>query len=289
MKVKNAYTYKLLALKIVAAIFIGLFSFFVLSDVTTSEKFVGPTIERLDEQKADVMKLTAASAGLSTAISFLPDDWGTPVADELAQLTKLFLIALCAIFLEKVVVSLSGYVVFRWLVPIACICYLWSLFSPRETSRIISKKILIFSVSLFLIVPVGVKISTLVENTFDYSMEETISDAQESADIIESSAGSSADEGLIAKISSTLKSIGTGITDLGSHLQQMVLRFTEALAVMLVTSVLIPVLILLIYGWLIKILFNTDIPQSVKVVRHGLEKANKENRIEAANEELVDE
>ena len=71
------------------------------------------TIEALDEKKADILKLTATSAAASTAIAAIPGDATTPIANKLTDLTSYFLIILVVIFLEKYLVTLTGYEIGR--------------------------------------------------------------------------------------------------------------------------------------------------------------------------------
>ena len=78
------------------------------------------TIEALDEKKADVLKLTASSAAAATALAAVPGDATTPVANKLADLTSYFLIVLMVVFLEKYLVTLTGYATFFILIPLAC-------------------------------------------------------------------------------------------------------------------------------------------------------------------------
>ena len=49
----------------------------------------------------------------------------------------------------------------------------------------------------------------------------------------------------------------SGLTD---RVGQMLNRFLEALAVMLVTSCLIPILVLLFFVWLVKFIWGIDLP-----------------------------
>ena len=79
------------------------------------------TIEALDEKKADVLKLTASSAAAATALAAVPGDATTPVANKLADLTSYFLIVLMVVFLEKYLVTLTGYATFFILIPLACV------------------------------------------------------------------------------------------------------------------------------------------------------------------------
>ena len=87
----------------------------VASDPSNHEK----TIEALDEKKSDVLKLTAATAAASTALAAIPGDATTPVANKLADLTSYFLVILMVVFLEKYLVTLTGYAAFSVLIPAA--------------------------------------------------------------------------------------------------------------------------------------------------------------------------
>ena len=80
-------------------IVIAILSFFVIAGVTSNVEFNAKTIQSLDEKKTTVMELTAASTAASAAITLIPGDVGTPIADKLADLSGYFLIVLCAIYL----------------------------------------------------------------------------------------------------------------------------------------------------------------------------------------------
>ncbi len=56
-------------------------------------------------KKTTALELTAAATAASAAITLIPGDAGTPIADKLADLSSYFLIVVCAIYLEKI----SGY------------------------------------------------------------------------------------------------------------------------------------------------------------------------------------
>ena len=87
---------------IMLCIFIGLFSFTKLSKITTDPEFSfnKTNIESFDEKIHTVMGLSAGSAIASTAISLIPGDAGTPIADQLADFSKYFL-ALSGSFLTE--------------------------------------------------------------------------------------------------------------------------------------------------------------------------------------------
>ena len=83
------------------------------------------TIASLDEKKQTVMELTAASTVTSALITLLPGDTATPIAEKMADVSGYLLVVLCAIYLEKYLVTITGYVAFTYLIPIAC--GLWML------------------------------------------------------------------------------------------------------------------------------------------------------------------
>ena len=79
------------------------------------------SIEKTDEKIAAVMTLSGGSAATSATLSLLPGDICTPIAQELAELAKYFLLILSSLYLEKFLISLSGYITFMCLIPIACV------------------------------------------------------------------------------------------------------------------------------------------------------------------------
>ena len=96
-------------------------------------------IESLEKKQETVLELTAASTAASVAITLLPGDAATPIADKLADLSGYFLIVLCAIFLEKYLLTIMAGAAFRVLLPLACVLLAASLFFYRDTLRMIAK------------------------------------------------------------------------------------------------------------------------------------------------------
>ena len=95
-------------IKIIIPLIIALLSIFVLARFTTSTEYHAKTIQSLDEKKATVMELTAASTAASAVITLIPGDTGTPIAEKLADLSSYFLTVLCALFLEKYLLTITG-------------------------------------------------------------------------------------------------------------------------------------------------------------------------------------
>ena len=93
---------------IVIWLLIGLLSFTVLGKYASAPESHQATIASLDEKKATVLELTAATTATSALITLLPGDIGTPIAEKVADLSGYLLIVLCAVFLEKYLVTITG-------------------------------------------------------------------------------------------------------------------------------------------------------------------------------------
>ena len=227
----------------------------VASDPSNHEK----TIEALDEKKSDVLKLTAATAAASTALAAIPGDATTPVANKLADLTSYFLVILMVVFLEKYLVTLTGYAAFSVLIPAACVLLAVGICLNRNFLKILAAKIAVFAVVIFTIIPVSMNISSIIEETYDVSMETTIQEAEDITDEIGESTDS--DGNIIEQALSKIKDGVTGLLEKGETLlgETLLNHFIETIAVMLVTACVIPILVLLFMIWFVQMLFGIKV------------------------------
>ena len=102
---------------VAAAVILALASIFGVAKLTTDPAFYQKSIAALEEKQETVLELTAASTAASAAITLLPGDTATPIADKLADLSGYFLIVLCAIFLEKYLLTITAAAAFKVLIP----------------------------------------------------------------------------------------------------------------------------------------------------------------------------
>lgn len=242
---------------------LAILSLCVVSKAATSAQFHAKTIAALEEKQTTVLELTAATTAASAAITLLPGDAATPIAEKLADLSTGFLLVLCAIYLEKYLLTITGYVTFQVLIPAACLLYLLYLLIDREVLRVLARKLCIFGIAIVLVIPASVKLSGLIEDTYRTSIDTTIETAKETTAEVESSAEKTekTDEGFLSGLLSSITDTITGIaSDLSEKVGTMVNNFLEALAVMLVTSCVIPILVLLFFVWLVKVTFSLDLP-----------------------------
>lgn len=80
----------------------GILSFTVLEKYASALESHQTIIASLDEKKATVQELTAATTATSALITLIPGDVGTPIAEKVADLSGYLLIVLCAIFWKNI-------------------------------------------------------------------------------------------------------------------------------------------------------------------------------------------
>lgn len=113
---------------------------------------------------------------------------------------------------------------------------------------------LIILVVIFMIIPFSMNVSAMIEKTYESTMEETVKEAQDITNEIEKNTDS---EGNI--IEKALSKIKDGISGLLEKGEELLNQFIELIAVMLVTSCLIPIFIFLFMIWFIRMLFGVQI------------------------------
>jgi hypothetical protein len=177
-------------------------------------------------------------------------------------------------------------VTFAILIPIACIIFsLGALLMKPHLFRT-SFKIGLLGLAFFLVIPASLGVSRMIENTYHESIEATIESATQTAEEIEaeteSAAESASTESVPAEtesepekpsgIADTIGGWLTSVTESGRELtenitssvsqsteafRQLFNNMLEAFAVMLVTSCVIPILVLLLFVWMIKLIIGT--------------------------------
>lgn len=204
------------------------------------------SIEKTDEKIAAVMTLSGGSAATSATLSLLPGDICTPIAQELAELAKYFLLILSSLYLEKFLISLSGYITFMCLIPLACVLLAGAILTEKTAFARTAGKIALVGIVIYLIVPASVRLSDMVYQTQAAKVNDAI-DQYNDLEI-----GGDTDGGIISEFTSIT-------TETIDHITDFVEDLMESLAVMVVTSCVIPVLVFVFLIWLVKVIFSANI------------------------------
>ena len=247
---------------LITLLFIALFSILVVSRIVTAPNFNAATIESLEDKKGTVMKLAATAAASSTVLSFIPGDAAMPIANQIAELASYFIVILGAILLEKMLIAVVGYVSFTFIIPFACILGAIYLYKRDVVLRNLAIKLTIFAIILFMAIPASIKISDLIYSSYQTSIEQTVETAKQNNEYIDEKKIelSKEDKDWIGKVGDYLSNftskIGIGISEITKKGEDTLSTFLDTIAVLIVTSCVIPIVVILIFVWVIKILFG---------------------------------
>lgn len=273
-------------------ILIGILSFTVVGKYAAAPESHQATITSLDEKKNTVLELTMATTATSAVITLLPGDIGTPIAEKVADLSGYLLIVLCAIFLEKYLVTITGYAAFKIFIPAACALFATNLFAHNQSLDRLARKLLVFGICIFLVVPASVKASDLIEHTYQVQIDAALEEAKGTEQLLENSVEAEASDnttestvsgnqtsqsqqtaenpnlwqkakdalsGAKESVASVVENVTISSEELVQKVETSLSHFVEAVAVMLITSCVIPLLVLFVFFWLIKILVDVDL------------------------------
>ena len=263
---------------------IALISLFVLSGVFSSPDTYSDTIKSLDSKKDTVLLLTATSAGASAALSAIPDDTCTPLAERLADLSGDFLIILTAIYLEKYLLTTFGFVAFAFLIPIGCVLAIAALLIrnrpglKRPLARL-AEKLALLGIALVLTVPASVFVSNRIESTYQDSINSTIQAAEitteaatDTNEEVQRNEATNPIEFFHQRIEDIQTAAGNAadtLTGAVEWVQGMISSFTEAVAVMIVISCVIPIIVLVFFLWIVKLILGVNVDAPMKTLRPG--------------------
>lgn len=233
------------------------FSFFILKPVLSAPGFWSGEIRFLNEKKDNVLKLVAASSAASAVITLIPDDVGTPIADKLADLTTGFMIVLAVVIAEKYLLTLLGGITAWLLIPATCIIGIFHYFRPDWLYlRNIIIKLVILSIAFLTFIPAGIWASSTIESTFESSINESINTAMSSAESLD--IGEPENRNVWQKITGVVSDAFDYVGKAVDNAKTVLSNFIEAVAIMLITNCVIPLLVLLMYVLLIKRLFGLN-------------------------------
>ena len=255
---------------IVLCIVIALVSNIVLSKNYSSPEYTvnKKTITYLDEKKTTALELCAGATALSAAITLIPGDTGTPIAEKLTDLSGYFLIVVSAIYLEKYLLTILGALTFRWLIPAAMIAIALYFGIRRDFFWKLGVKILIFGLAVYAVIPVSVHVSQLIYNTYQESIDTTLAETENLISQTEGNAQSSTESdqnsgdegffaGLVDKAKDTIEQAKDTASIATEQFKYMLNKFIDGLAVLIVTTCLIPILVMVFFVWIVKMILGT--------------------------------
>lgn len=238
----------------------------ILSCTVVGNKLTDPasyshTIEVLDYNRETVLKLSTASAVASAAISALPDDLCTPISEQLSELTAWFMLILSFVYLEKYLLTILAMAACYILLPAGCSALLVNMFLPRNAWRTIGWKLIAFGAAMLLVIPSGVWISDRINDIYAQSIEVTVQSAGDISNELVNDISTGNDESttVIDDSNASLSNTGGSVARVIKQFKNLLNRLIEAAAVTIVTTCLIPIMVVIFFIAVIKALFNVPI------------------------------
>lgn len=257
---------------IIALVVLALLSGFVARPHYADTKTWDSTIEVIDQKKGNVLALTTSCVALSAGITALPGDTGTPVAEQLAQLSGNLGIVLAVLYLEKYLLTILWSVGLGILIPFSFVLFAVSLgihgrWSTSAVLRRVATRVLVVAMIGMALVPASVWVSQKVDETYQVSIEQAeqkaTSAAEASSSKSEKKSEAKTDKNVLEQLTEGASSLLTSVTDsaksMTDEVVQQVTDLIEGVIVMIVTSCVIPLLVLAAFLWLGHTLLGIDI------------------------------
>ena len=244
----------------IALVILAVVSFFPLAESFPDSKLYDGAVRActasIDEKTATVLRLTATATVTSAGLSAIPGDTATPIAEKLADFSEYFMLILCVLYAEKYLLAIIPAGVFRLLVPLACAFIAVGALRSSRRWAAQGGRLLLVGLLLLCVIPMSLRLSDTIYDRYQESINATILNAEELSETADELVQAQEDQNLFNKILGTIKETTGGLTQRAADTLN---RFVEAVAVMIVTSCVIPVLVLLFFLWVIKQLTGVDL------------------------------
>ena len=236
------------------------------------------TIASIDEELSGVLKLSALTTGISATITAIPGDTGTTIADHLMTLTTWLLVVIVVLFFQKYSLTLIGKLTFIIIIPI--VIGMFGVGILKHSKKLLLKGVngLLIASLIFFAIPASVSLSNEIKETYEFSLNNTLAEAENAKAKTDEATDDSADdnknfiEGAISKVTDAVSSTVMGGLDAAENFLN---TLTESLAVLVVTSCAIPMLVLVLFIWLIKKLVEVDLSKSLLICHDHIDKSVK--------------
>ena len=253
---------------------IGAASFFWAAPTAQNPESYEKTIETLDNLENKALVMTASSTALATAAALVPGDVTTPIANKLADVAGYMVIVYVAIIMEKYLLAMSGLAAFKILIPIALAAIGISIFVNGEKGKVtlhrLACKLALLGILLWALVPTSALVTNIINDTYDmsYGVETELEEGVlESIDEIEAEEKAAEKSGEGEKGKFSIKNLWSNIVDKTSNVTETVKgkvsdgvvefqnsmnKMIEGVAVMIVTTCVIPLCVLILFLWIVK-------------------------------------
>jgi len=250
-----------LVIKVLVLVLIAAVSFVFAAPIIPDMDFVKDSIESVEENRDTVMEFSAATLSASLAISALPDDFATPLADSLADMNIYFVGILVVLFLETILLRSGIKLAFSVMIPLACLLGILSIGVKRNLLKSMAIRLSVLALAAAFVVPCSTYITGIVADELLTYVDETIvqtnADAGKLHEAIEDGAE---DKTILEKISDLFQTAIHSVSDLTARFQNTIRECMNSIAILIVTNLLMPLLTFFFLKWILAETFHIAIP-----------------------------
>ena len=246
---------------ILILVLIGVFSFFVVTSWLPDRDFIQDSLESVEESSNTVMKFSAATLSTSLAISALPDDFATPLADSLADMNIYFIAILVMLHFEQLLIRYGVKLAFAIAIPAACGIGILSILLKKDLLKGIAARVAVLGLAVALVVPCSTHITNYVATDLTTYVENTIVDTEDGADKLnEAMEGGTEEQTIFEKLSDLFQTAINDMSNLMSHFQNAIRKRMNSIAILILTNCLMPLVNFFILKWILKETFHIALP-----------------------------
>ncbi len=249
-----------LALKLLIPLLIALLSAFILVRAVPETKFVQESLESLNRSNNTVMDFAGTTMSMSLALSAFPDDFATPLANTLSGMDQYYVFILIALFVERLVVVQGIRAAFRYLIPCACGLHALSTVFKSPAVRSLSYRIAVLALAVILAVPCSTHLAEAMGKEYMAYVDQTIAESAAGAEKINEATASEGEGTLFERLSDAFSTAIRSVNDMMQYFKNAIRRCINSIAILIVTTFVIPLLTFLVLERLLNSLFKFSIP-----------------------------
>lgn len=220
------------------------------------------TIQSIDDKKMMVLGVSAGIAGASTLLAAIPGDSTDSVSKELMDLSGYLLIVICALVLEKSLLTVFGAAACYVLFPLAGLFALTFIVRKKERFMSWAIKLAVLAAAFLVIVPASMRLGDYIVEANGVSFEQETEVVKETSEA-ESEEQSPWYEELWNGITNTVEEAADAAVE---ECKKLLNGFIDQVSVFVIAYCVIPVFVVFLFLWLLKRLFGLDIKVNHKAL-----------------------
>ena len=276
----------------IVCVIIALVSYFIISSWATSVESYSEVINTLNGIQKKALGLTGTSTLLATGAAAIPGEATTPIANKLADVAGYMVIVYVAIMLEKYLLTLTGFVAFKILLPIGFVMIAIGSFLQSRWKEFVyrlSVKCIVLGILLWCLVPTSAWVTNWINTTYEasYNIDEDLVEESKIVEDEEKDSDTEKEKGskfsfadvynsFMDKVNNVTDKVGEVVSNKLEDYQEALNQMIEAVSVMIVTTCVIPILVMVAFLGILRMVTGLNLPiptvQSLPKASKGIEK-----------------